>query len=228
MRRGSVAIVGEPCQGTRYLYIRLSTCCKNESKRLAIQIDRLTLLLFGEGSDSHAWYLGFCHLYLFAGHDSRPSGLAASASWRRAGFAFAPAPRVNGQRLIRRSGFQDLLAHLALELLEVLGKEPGELFGLLVVSLLVRPGATGVEDARRDAGDFFGDVEAKDGMLPGLDVVEFARYRRPHHRARLGDVYAVSHPVGSTRPPGVDQVAARAVLAHPLGEHSRVDVRRQG
>jgi hypothetical protein len=25
---------------------------------LAIQIDRLTLLLFGKGSDSHAWHLG--------------------------------------------------------------------------------------------------------------------------------------------------------------------------
>src|SRR5215213_840444 len=124
MRRGSVAIVGEPCQGTRYLYIRLSTCCKNESKRLAIQIDRLTLLLFGEGSDSPAWRLGFCHLYLFADYYSRASGPPPRPRGRRAGFGFSPALRANGRRLIRRSGFQDLLAHLVLELLEVLGKEP--------------------------------------------------------------------------------------------------------
>src|SRR5215211_5011054 len=92
MRRGSVAIVGEPCQGTRCLYIRLSTCCKNESNGLAIQIDRLTLLLLGEGSDSHAWYLGFCHLYLFAGHDSRPSGPPPRPRGRKGRFRVRPCP----------------------------------------------------------------------------------------------------------------------------------------
>src|SRR5215210_6431477 len=119
-----------------------------------------------------------------------------------------------GCHLNTRSRFQDLLINLRLELFEVLDEEGRELPGLLVVGLFVVPGAAGVEDLGRDAGDFFGDVEAEDGVFPGLDVVELARYRRPHYRACLGDIYAASGTVGSARPAGVYEVAAGAVLAH--------------
>src|SRR5919199_6514605 len=98
----------------------------------------------------------------------------------------------------------------------------------MFVGLLIVPGAFGVEDFRRDTGGFFGDVEAEDGMFPGLGTIEFARYGRPHHRARLVDVYAAPRTIGPARPAGIHQIAVRAVLAHPLREHRRVGARWQG
>src|SRR5215204_862138 len=132
------------------------------------------------------------------------------------------------ERLACRSRLLNLFVHLGLEVLEVLGEEASELPGLLVVGVLVVPGAFRIQHLCRNTRDFRWDVHAKDRVLPGLDVGELASYGRPHHLARGSYIYPLAHPVRPAQPAGVYEVAARTVLSHLLGEHGRVRGRRQG
>src|ERR671917_2968563 len=96
---------------------------------------------------------------------------------------------------------------LRLEPPEVLPKEIREFRGLLVVVFAALPGPTGVEEIPVDSWHFDGRVEAEEGVLPRLGVVELAPDHGPHHLARGGDVYAAADTVGTAGPAGVDQVA---------------------
>src|SRR5918997_1044462 len=161
-----------------------------------------------------------------ADHDAGP--LARHLGLARDSWSVLQLFRRPAERLACRSRLLNLFVHLGLEVLEVLGEEASELAGLLVVGVLVVPGAFRIQHLCRDTGDFRWDVQAKDRVLPGLDVGELALYGRSHHLARGSYVYPLAHPVRPAQPAGVNEVAARTVLTHLLGEHGRVRGRRQG
>src|SRR5215210_467126 len=121
-----------------------------------------------------------------------------------------------------------LCGDLRLEPLEVLPEEIREFRGLLVVVFAALPGPVGVEETAVDSGHLEGHVEAEEGVLLRLGVIELAPYHGAYHLTGGVDIYAAADTVGSAGPAGVDQVAAGAVRLQPLGEHLGVGGRRQG
>src|SRR5215216_2609288 len=139
----------------------------------------------------------------------------------------AAAAHTGGGGLLRRVGnksgvwscLANLLGDLGLELREVLAEEVGEFPGLLVVGVAVVPGPAWVQDAAIDSRHRDGHVEAEEGVLSGLGVVQLAPDHGADHLAGGGDVYTATYAVWAAGPAGVDQVAAGAVRPQPLGEH---------
>src|SRR5215211_5856016 len=118
-----------------------------------------------------------------------------------------------------RPGVFHRFCDLCLEPPEVLPEKIGELRSLLVVVFAALPGTAGVEEPAIDSWDLDGYVEAEERVLSRLGIIEPAADHGAHHLAGGGDVYAAPDAVGTTGPAGVDQVAAGAVRAQPLGEH---------
>src|SRR5271165_5254871 len=114
-----------------------------------------------------------------------------------------------------------------LELLEVLGEALGQIGGHLVVSGLVFPRATRIEQLRRHSWTRLRNTEAEGWFDLELHVGQLAFDERVDHGPCVGQAHALANAVWPTLPAGVDQPALRLVFAQPAAQHLGIHFRRQ-
>src|ERR1035438_188068 len=100
-------------------------------------------------------------------------------------------------KLVPRAGFHDFGGATVGHPFEVLDEAGGQGVGLAGVVLTVRPGIGGIEDVRRNAGAFGGDVEAEDRVRLESDRIQFSGEGRVKQGARVPDADALADAEGA-------------------------------
>ncbi|CAI8760341.1 NAD-specific glutamate dehydrogenase [Pseudomonas sp. IT-P294] len=117
----------------------------------------------------------------------------------------------SNQTLQLRPSSLDRVAHF--ELLEVLNKQPGQCFSSFIVSSLVSPGITWVQQASLNARHAQRHVEVDGVEVFGFSTDQRAALDRCDHATSGRDVEALANAVAAAGPAGVDQVDLGAEAA---------------
>src|SRR5438876_280560 len=113
------------------------------------------------------------------------------------------------------------------ELLEVLFEAGSQVSRLAIIGLFALPGIAGNQQLGGYIGARRRYMQAKDGIGHYLDTVQCTADSRSHHGTRVVDIDALTYTVGTTRPAGVDQVAAYVMLFDALTQQIGVFTRTQ-
>src|SRR5271157_3476410 len=110
-----------------------------------------------------------------------------------------------------------------LELFEVLGETQRQIGGHLVVSGLVFPRRTRIEQLRWHSWTRLRNTKAERWFDFEFHVRQLAFDERVDHGSRVGQAHALADTVGSALPASIDQPALRLVLAQTATQHLGID-----